>query len=357
LKASLYLQSVDFAEPIFMKNKNRLPFFLLLTIICITRLEAQNWDDNVDLYGTSQISLDQVKHIVGADISELFLAYKNKNKPLSDSLKKTAIDKVHKMGNFAYVAISPITYFREGNPVYITIDIVDSIDAGKRMPFTKSPTKNYKDPDSLMYYWAKYEEIGMPLMQTNKIDYSAPCPAFHCLFGFAHPELQTFAKRFLNEVEPNKVRLTEILKEDKDPSDRASAAYLLAHMKDGQELVKVLLPSIYDNSSLVRNNVMRVLSDIGAKHPDISIPLEIILQAVKFPNVSDRNKALAVLHSLAKQPKLKEEIRRKAGNTLVDLLKLKQLNNRLPAYNILKELSGQDFGETNYTAWSQWINS
>jgi HEAT repeat protein len=153
-----------------------------------------------------------------------------------------------------------------------------------------------------------------------------------------------------------KEKLVEILKGDKNPSNRASAAYLLAHVKNGEDLVQILLPSIYDDSYLVRNNVMRVLSEIGMKHPEIDIPLSLILQAVNFPNVTDRNKSLAILYSLAKRPEMKERIVLQVGNILVELLKLKQPNNHESAWAILKELSGKDFDEYNYGVWSNWVN-
>ena len=66
-------------------------------------------------------------------------------------------------------------------------------------------------------------------------------------------------------------KLASIIKSDMSAQKRASAAYLLAHIEDGRKLVKALLPAVYDPEAKVRNNAMRVLSQVADKHPELGI--------------------------------------------------------------------------------------
>ncbi len=85
--------------------------------------------------------------------------------------------------------------------------------------------------------------------------------------------------------------LVAVLHEDKRADRRAAAAFLLAHLASGERVVELMLPSITDPSELVRNNAMHVLSLIAIDHPEVPIPVAPILEALRFPSTTDRNKA------------------------------------------------------------------
>ncbi|WP_437757386.1 hypothetical protein [Sorangium sp. So ce1389] len=147
-------------------------------------------------------------------------------------------------------------------------------------------------------------------------------------------------------------------KEDKDPEDRGAAAFLLAHIKDGEKLVSLMLPMLNDPDALVRNNAMRVLMDVAMLHHDVSIPLTPFLKALDGPTTTDRNKAAAVTWGLIDRPegtKLYAQVIKEAGPTLLKLLKLEQPNNHDAAYRILKKVSGKDFPERDHAAWEKWL--
>jgi hypothetical protein len=86
------------------------------------------------------------------------------------------------------------------------------------------------------------------------------------------------------------------------------------------------------------------------------MPLAPILAALQFPSTTDRNKAGYVLVSLADRPENRAPILRTVGSVLLDMLALQQPNNHDPAYQILRKLSGKDFGERDYSAWRAWLN-
>ena len=73
-----------------------------------------------------------------------------------------------------------------------------------------------------------------------------------------------------------------------------------------------------------------------------------------YPESSDRNKAAWLLAGLAGRPEYREAIL-SAAPVLLRLLRLEQPNNHLPAYGILQELSGKDFGERDYDSWEAWV--
>jgi hypothetical protein len=79
-----------------------------------------------------------------------------------------------------------------------------------------------------------------------------------------------------------------------------------------------------------------------------------LLAALDFPEVSDRNKAGWTLVELAKSPRYRDRIRSEAVPTALKLLRLEQPTNHGPAYELLKLVSGESFGDRDYAAWQRW---
>ena len=184
------------------------------------------------------------------------------------------------------------------------------------------------------------------------------CPAFHCLLNHQHPALKDKSKELAKRASSQFGQLVKVLRTDRNSNKRAAAAFLIAYDKDGNKVVESLLPSVRDSSSIVRNNAMRVLAEIALRHQDVHIPLDPILQAINFPDTTDRNKAAAIIDRLlqrADSKKLHRRIINQAGEIVLAMLRLKQPNNHDYAYFILKRLSGKDFGEWNHLAWARWL--
>ncbi len=312
----------------------------------------------IDVYGSSQITIEQIEAKVGRRLREMENLRSASEREAASELRAKIEAEIEGMGEFAYVRISRIQYFKEGRPIYLTIDLVDTADADTRLAFASAPTgKPLADPDGLLAAWQGYEKTAMSLMSQGKLGQAErACPAFHCIVGFAHPELESYGTLFETKVPEHRETLAKILMESSDEVQRGSAAYLLAHINDGQELVTALLPATRDPSYLVRNNVLRVLQQVAREQKDLDIPLEPIVQALNFPATTDRNKSLALLDGLANRPALRGAIARQAGTTLIEILKLVQPNNHDYAYSILKKISGQDFGEHNVDAWRAWLD-
>jgi hypothetical protein len=84
------------------------------------------------------------------------------------------------------------------------------------------------------------------------------------------------------------------------------------------------------------------------------VPIEPALEALDFPETTDRNKALAMIDGLADHPEHRAAILAH-GPVLIALLRLEQPNNHDYAFSILKKISGQTFGERDYVAWEKWL--
>ncbi|HUQ04844.1 MAG TPA: hypothetical protein VM261_20220 [Kofleriaceae bacterium] len=264
-------------------------------------------------------------------------------------------------GDFAYVDSALVGYFEDGGmKFYLTLDVVEQKDASRRMTFAPAPAGEHADPEGLIADWQAFEAKVFELMNAGTLSPKrVDCPAFHCFGDPAHEALCAWAAKFAERVPRHRDELVAILREDRREDFRGAAAYLLAYTHDGNELVRVLQPSIRDESSFVRNSVMRVLADIALHHPEIEIPLNPVLAALDFPTTTDRNKAAAVVAWTLEKRGVSAETRRSvidhAGPTLLAMLRLQQPNNHDLAYTILKAVSGEAYGERDHTAWEAWL--
>jgi hypothetical protein len=318
----------------------------------------------VDVYKTDQISAKDINKKFSKQLQEIknimqspggIISPENQDK-FSLLIKNTNND-IKKMGDFAFVSIAPVMYPNVEN-IYITVDIVDQKDRKRLALFTPEPTKSLPDPDHLIALWEEYEKTGFELFLKSK---SPPtfksCPAFHCIFGFEHPLLKKYQVIFANKVPKDKAQLITILRQDKDPEKRAAAAFLLAHLKNGEELINILTPSMYDPASGVRNNVIRALGMTISKMNNPDFPIDKAVAALHFPAETDRNKSLYLISNLVTQPRYAKYVQQHASQELMDNLKMSQLNLHDTSYEVLVIMSGKKFDSRDYTAWEHWLKS
>jgi hypothetical protein len=318
----------------------------------------------VDVYKTDQISADDINKKFGKKLLKIKnimlspggpIAPKNQEK--FSVILKNMSDDIKKMGDFAFVSVAPVRYPNVDN-IYITIDIIDQKDRKRLELFTPEPTKSLPDPDHLIALWQEYEKTGFDIFLKEK---SPPpfksCPAFHCIFGFEHAALKKYQAIFENNVPKDKAQLIAILRQDKDPEKRAVAAFLLAHLKNGEEIINILTPSMYDSASGVRNNVIRTLAMTVSKVKNPDFPIDKAVTALKFPAESDRNKSLYLILNLVTQPRYAKYIQQHASQELMDNLKMSQLNLHDTAYEVLVAMSREKFDSRDYTAWEHWLKS
>jgi hypothetical protein len=287
--------------------------------------------EHVDVFGSSQVTRDQVLAAAGADLAALVTATENRDDSFGEHYE-AATAAIAKLGDFAYVEISPITYYKPP-AVYLTVDLVDAADAKTRMTFADAPTGDVPDPDGLLAAWSAYEQKAFAVMRTGTAS-DAGCPVWHCMI--IDPSLATDLDDFAKRVPAHEAELAKILREDKDEDERAYAAFLLAHLADGQRVVELLMPAFRDPSHLVRNNAMRVVALIARDHAELDIPLEPVLTALRFPGNTDRNKAGAILAGIVEHdPSRAKAIVAEVGDVLREMAASRQPNNRNFAVEIL----------------------
>jgi hypothetical protein len=339
--------------------------FGLTSVLLSTPVMANENQVLVDVYGSRQVTtetitknpsmmnrLEAIRKIARTPDS----VTSSENKKKMQELMESVLEDVVKMGDFSFLTMAYLFY--PNNPrAYYTIDIVDKGD--KRLEvFQKNPDKTIPDPDHLIQSWQEYEKTGSDIFYKEKVGVAYKnCPVWHCVYGFDDEKLKKYQSIFDNNVDRNQAKLVQVLRDDKNPEKRAAAVYLLAHIKDGNRLVRILTPSMTDSNLLVRNNVMRVLAESLSRIKNPDFPIQKAVDALDYPTISDRNKSLYILDSLSKHSRYAKYLVRHAGPQLIGQLKMSQLNVHDLAYGILKRISGKNYGERDYQSWEAWLTS
>ncbi len=342
-------------------------FFLVLAMMLTTNVFAKMNGVTrdiytLDVYKTNSITAEEVDRKYQKEITQIakYLIALNAMPNMQSAIDlkgplNVVMDGVRKSGDFSYVGMTPVVY-PGGKKIGISIDVVDKSDAKRLQGMTMAPVGSYSDPNGLLASWGAYEEYGRNhLFNATMKAMLEDCPAYHCLFGFNDPAVKKYAVLFNTEVPKYKNELVTILRNDKDEMKRGTAAFLLAHLKDGNEVISILTPSMRDPSSGVRNNVMRVLLEAVTKVNDLDFPVEEAVHALSYPTTTDRNKDLYLLGSLAEKPRYRQYIKDHACHALLEQYHLVQLNLHSGAYSALKNISGKDYAMDDVAAWESWV--
>jgi len=322
-----------------------------------SRSISQPYVSSLDVYGSRSLTPQKIRKAFGKELDQ-WIAKGLSGDRSADVLQLQLSAKVKEKFNLAFARWSILHYFEPGNlALNITLDVVEKKDRNRRMPFISEPTGKYEDPSHLIETWIEYERTAMQLVDIGQLDptVSRCRTALHCPFAHEHPKLKRFEQTFTDGVAKNEAKLIQILTNDKRAFYRAASAYLLAYLPDGNKVISLMLSSINDPKALVRNNALRVLGDIAESHPKYRIPTKPIIAALDYPLVSDRSKAAYVLVSMLNHSKkAKKEIHHSAVPSLIKMLQSEQPNHYEVAYDILKQISGKDYGKTNNVAWRTW---
>ncbi len=310
----------------------------------------------MDTYGSKRINEIVLKDLLGNDLDK-WVQMGLSGDPAALDMEMKLTKKIKEKFGFAVVEWSIVEYFEgETRPLYITLDVVEAAEVAARMPFLPQPTGEFKDPDGLIKAWNEYQDIAIELVETGEIEPEADeCVAFHCPFGHSAPRLKRFEKPFVDGVKKNAKALIEIQTSDKRGDWRAAATYLLAYLKDGKKVISLMVDRIKDSDVEVRNNALRVLGDIAEFHTELIIPVQPVLEALRFPRVSDRSKALyvAYLTALSSQD-ARNQILKKWVPELLTILECKQVDHKELSQGILRKISGKEYASNDITSWKSW---
>jgi hypothetical protein len=322
--------------------------------------------ESIDVYGSAALDSTSIRAELEADILSYAATMDQARLPDAnfDELSKTLLgirDRVRVSLEprvpLAYLEISLITNTAPPPPhVNVTIDVVEKADEARRMPFRTAPTREIADPGGLLAAWSeftnKFFELALAGRQVQGT--AADCPVLHCLGRYSEPELAPYVERFDAGAREHEEALYAIAAESGNAMHRANALLVLAHTNDADRLLPVLGRAIYDPAESVRNNAMRALLYMAQRDNERAYPLDSLLAAFDFPATSDRNKAGWTLVELAKSSRYLDRIRAEAVPVALKQLRLEQPVNHGPAYELLKAVSGEAFGERDYAAWERW---
>ncbi|WXH27502.1 hypothetical protein WA016_01426 [Myxococcus stipitatus] len=249
-----------------------------------------------------------------------------------------------------------VTAYAKDMTLRVTVDVVDLGDEW-RLEYAPAPTGSVPEPDGLLAAWSTYLTRMWKLVNTGVIstEDTEPCRAFHCFYGPGHPELMQLEAPLLAGVPTHFETLVRMAHTDQDPKKREQAAYLLAYGPSREEVARALVPLMSDSNEAPRNAAMRVLWSVQEKADRPLVPLEKVLRAIHGPLISDRNKAAGLLAALvSKDTSQRGLILHETGEVLLEMATAKQVIERKPALDILRTLSGKDFGE-DLASWRAWV--
>jgi hypothetical protein len=335
-------------------------FTLLMLTLCNGTIEAAEHQpklDSLDVYGTDRFTSESIRARWQDELERLAVAIYSRDGATARAIHGRIEDDLRSKGSFAYLHVSTTQSFPPNEGLYVSVDVVEERDRMRRMPFRAAPSGRFADPDGLFAEWQRYIQKARELAATGVSMRVDTCPVLHCVVPFDHPDLRPYLSSFNDGATKHRLALIEIAQSDMDAEHRATALFLLAHTADPMSLLPLLSLSIYDPNETVRNNGMRVMMGMAQQGVRLRYPIVSLIAAMDFPASSDRNKAAYVVSILAKSPEYRETVRTRALPTALRLLKLQQPNNHEPAYEILKTVSGEDFGARDYAAWERWVRT
>ena len=169
---------------------------------------------------------------------------------------------------------------------------------------------------------------------------------------------RSWQKQFLVFARHDLKILRTVLRNSADPTQRATAAYVIGYASDKRLVTDDLLNAVVDEDEIVRNNAARALAAI-ATLANRKPGLRIRISAAPFINMlgssvwTDRNKALMVLSVMTKKRNhtLLRQLRDRAFRSLVEMARWKSKGHAYNAFLMLGRVSGFSDRELNKVAW------
>jgi hypothetical protein len=322
-------------------------------------------NSTIDVYGLPEASSQRIVQKYAKRVSDIEARLLDKALDFSSNSasltrlilqKKRLINDIQREGPYAFVDIQTFRYPGEKTN-YSTIEVVRT-DQPQRLRYVESRPKTYpiiEHHDSVDEMYQFEQLTARVMMHPDFVIDKTPCPVYHCIISFNHPELKPYLARFNQAILTKKPLIVDTLNHDPNPQRRAAAAFLIGHDPDPNYILNTLLPHVNDPDSGVRNNVLRVIATTLTKSHITSVNPAPFLELLDSPYGTDRNKSLAVLLTIADSQQGKQMILKKGSHRLVNLLQLQQPNNHKLAHLILKKISDKTYDDRAIQAWHTWL--
>lgn len=311
---------------------------------------------SVDVFGSDQVESGDIRDNWGEDIEELVLLLKNHDRPGFEAKRKELIDVIGQSGVYSFVDISVYEQFLPEYGGYVTVDLVDPLDADIRLGYDEAPVGSPADPDSLIARWLEYDATARRIRDEEGAPPSS-CNAFHCLWGYNHAQLAPFGDYFRSYISANERGIVDVLHSHRDERHREAAIFLLAHGHSQKQLLEYVESALTDASPRVRAAALEVMSSLSEGRPDL-ISIDDVLHFLRAPTARERAAGLKVLSNISGPIVTREKILIEGGHALIAMMRLEQPSNSLPAYELLKRVSGRsDLSQFDYDSWTGLVDT
>lgn len=329
---------------------------LTLAIIVTTSVDANGQLlKSVDVFGSEQVAAEDIRDNWGADIEELVSLLKNLDRAGFEAKRQELVDVIGQSGIYSFVDISVYEQFLPEYGAYVTVDLVDPVDVGERLQYDAPPGGSPRDPDSLVSTWLEYDATARVIRDREGAP-SNSCNAFHCIWGYNHPDLAPYGDIFKRSIVQNEQGLADVLHDHKDPDKREAALFLLAHGRSQKGLLAHVESALTDADPAVRAAALEILASISDNRPDL-VPIDAVLPALLAPTTRERAAALQVLSNVSGPIANRERILVRGGHALIRMLSLDQPSNNSPAYELLKKVSGRhDLSQYDHASWTELVD-
>lgn len=336
------------------RNLIRVPTTAVLWFVYGSAPSQPNHVAKIGVYGTDALDVAAVESQFGDAIEEMAAAQQRGDWDSAAAAEERVVEQLLASGDFASVELALYDY--SGEQKFAMIDVVESADQERRAPFRDRPNGDLADPGGLVSLWREYEQEFLSLAMSRDLVWDGDCEVIHCLVPFApNPDLLPYLAKFDDGVAAHEDALYEVARHHRFGVYRGASVYLLAHSDDKLRLLGLLREAMFDSDSYVRNNAMRVMAWMVERAADLPYPVSELAQAMDFAAATDRNKATFVLAQLARSPSHRDRIRELAVPRALRLLRQELPINHDPAYELLKNVSGEDFASRDYDAWERYF--
>jgi hypothetical protein len=166
-------------------------------------------------------------------------------------------------------------------------------------------------------------------------------------------------KKFVDLNDKYGRELRAVLKNARDPEERAIAAYVLGYARVKVRVLDDLFAALKDPDETVRANSVRALAAISVKakldpEAEIKVPATWFIEMLNSLSWTDRSYATSALVTLTdgREASMLEQLKERAWPTLLEMARWKHLEHALPAYILVGRIAGVPETELQ-TAWSE----
>jgi hypothetical protein len=319
---------------------------ILSVVVCAPARDQSREIAIIDFYGIRSVSEDEVRQSLGLVVGD---SVPDDPEPILERLRR--------IPGVEQATLNPICCI-DGKPIlFIGIE-----ETGAWRPELRArPEEDLTLPPEFARIYHEEQARGEAAAQAGRAgdDWSQG----HSLSE--DPDVRALQLRFVELSGKHLQTLRRVLERSRHDEDRQVAAVAIAYAADKKAILPDLVQAARDPDEDVRNNAIRAIAVIAAyaqDHPELGIEIDYtpFVEMLNSPTWSDRNKALAVIQTLASggDPALLRTLREEAFDSLLEMARWQSPGHAPWAFFTLGHVLGLNEGDIrerwtdeNRTAW------